>query len=43
MVLPTEPEAAPVASKPYDLPFKYHSFVKEDLMNLLEWDSMKGH
>ena len=29
MVLPTEPGAAPVASKPYDLPLKCHRFVKE--------------
>ena len=36
MVLPTEPGAAPVASKPYDLPLKHHKFVKEELMNLLE-------
>ena len=36
MVLPTEPGAAPVASKPYDLSLKYHIFVKEELTNLLE-------
>ena len=36
MVLPTEPWAAPVASKPYDLPLKYHKFVKEELTNLWE-------
>ena len=36
MVLPTEPGAAPVASKPHDLPLKHHKFVKEELMNLLE-------
>ena len=35
MVLPTEPGAAPVASKPYDLPLKHHKFVKEELMNLV--------
>ena len=36
MVLPTEPGATPVASKPYDLPLKHHKFVKEELTNLLE-------
>ena len=36
MVLPTEAGAAPVASKPYDLPLKHHKFIKEELMNLLE-------
>ena len=36
MVLPTEPGAAPVASKPYDLPLKHHKFIKEELTNLLE-------
>ena len=36
MVLPTDPGAAPVASKPYDLSLKHHKFVKEELMNLLE-------
>ena len=36
MVLPTEPGATPVASKPYDLPLKPHKFVKDELMNLLE-------
>ena len=36
MVLPTEPEAAPVTSKSYDLPLKYHIFVKEELTNILE-------
>ena len=36
MVLPTEPGATPVASKPYDLPLKHHKFGKEELMNLLE-------
>ena len=35
MVLPTEPGAAPVTSKPYDLPLKHHKFVKEELMNFL--------
>ena len=35
MVLPTEPGATPVASKPYVLPLKHHKFVKE-LINLLE-------
>ena len=29
MVLPTEPGAAPVSSKLYDLPLKHHKFVKE--------------
>ena len=36
MLLPTEPGAAPVSSKPYDLPLKHHKFVKEELTNLLE-------
>ena len=36
MVLPTEPGAAPVASKPYNLPLKHHKFVKEVFMNLVE-------
>ena len=36
MVLSTEPGAAPVASKPYDLPLKHHKFVKEELTDLLE-------
>ena len=36
MVLPTEPGAAPVASKLYDLPLKHHKFIKEELTNLLE-------
>ena len=36
MVLPTEPGAAPVASKLYDLPLKHHKFFKEELTNLLE-------
>ena len=36
MALPTEPGAAAVASKPYDLPLKHHKFVKEELMNLLD-------
>ena len=36
MVLPTEPEAAPVASKLYDLSLKHHKFIKEELTNLLE-------
>ena len=36
MVLPTEPGAAHVASKPYDLPLKHHKFAKEELKNLLE-------
>ena len=36
MVLPTESGAAPVASKPYGLPFNHHKFVKEELTNLLE-------
>ena len=34
-VLPTEPKATPVASKPHDLPLKHH-IIKEGLMNLLE-------
>ena len=38
MVLPTEPGAAPVASKPNDLHLRYHKFVKEELANLLEAD-----
>ena len=38
MVLPTEPGAVPVASKPYDLTFKHHKFVIEELTNLLEAD-----
>ena len=41
MALPTEPGAAPVASKPYDLPIKHHKFVKEELMNLLEVGPIK--
>ena len=36
MVLPTEPGAAPVASKSYDVPLKHHKFIKEELTNLLE-------
>ena len=36
MVLPTEPGAAPVASKPYHLLLKHHGFVKEELINLLK-------
>ena len=36
MVLPTEPGAALVASKSYDLPIKHHKFVQEELTNLLE-------
>ena len=36
MVLPIEPGAAPVASKPYDLPLKHHKFIKEELTYLLE-------
>ena len=36
MVLPTAPGVAPVDSNPYDLPLKYHKFVKEELRNLLE-------
>ena len=36
MVLPTEPGATLVASKPYDLPLKHHRLIKEELMNLLE-------
>ena len=36
MVLPTEPGAAPVAPKPYDLPLKHHKLVKDELTNLLE-------
>ena len=36
MVLPTEPRAPPVDSKPYDLPLKHHKFVEEELTNLLE-------
>ena len=31
MVLPTEPGAAPVAFKPYDLLLKHHKFIKEEL------------
>ena len=34
MVLPTEWGAAPVASKPYDLPLKHHKFIKEELRSL---------
>ena len=30
MVLPTEPEAAPVVSKPYDLPPQNHKYIKEE-------------
>ena len=36
MVLPTEPGAVPVTSKPHDLPLTHHTFVKEELKNLLE-------
>ena len=36
MVLPIELGAAPVASKPHDLPLKHHKFVKKELTNLLE-------
>ena len=36
MVLPTEPGAATVASKPYDLPLKHHKVVNKELTNLLE-------
>ena len=36
MVLPNKPGAAPVAFKPYDLPLKHHTFVKEEIINLLE-------
>ena len=36
MILSTEPGAAPVPSKLYDLPLTHHRFVKEELMNLLE-------
>ena len=32
MVLPTEPGAAPVASKLYALPLKHHKFIKEELI-----------
>ena len=36
MVLPTEPGATQVVSKPYNLPLKHHKFIKEELMNLIE-------
>ena len=36
VVLPTEPGAATVASKPYHLPINHQMFVKEELTNLLE-------
>ena len=36
IILPMEPEAAAVASKPYELPLKHHMLVKEELMNLPE-------
>ena len=36
MVLPTEPRATPVASKPYDLFLKHHKFVKKELTKFLE-------
>ena len=36
VVLLKEPGAAPVASKPYDSFLKHHTFVKEELTNLLE-------
>ena len=38
MVLLTKPGAAPVVSKPYDLPHKHHKFVKEELTNLPKAD-----
>ena len=41
IMLPTEPGAAPVASKPYDLLLKHHKFVKEELTNLLETGLIK--
>ena len=41
MVLFTEPGAAPVASKHYDLPLKHNKFVKEELTNLLEAELIK--
>ena len=35
-MLPIEPEAASVASKPNNLPLKHHKCVKEELTNLQE-------
>ena len=36
MMIETDPELTPVASKPYPLPLKHHSFIKEEIENLLE-------
>ena len=36
MIIKTDPELPPVASKPYPLPLKHHKFVKEEIENLLE-------
>ena len=42
MVLPTEPGAAPAASKPYDLSLKHQKFIKEELTNLMEAGLFEG-
>ena len=35
MTIKKDPDLSPVASKPYPLPLKYHTSVKEEIENLL--------
>ena len=36
MTIKADPELSPVASKPYPLPLKHYTFVKEEIKYLLE-------
>ena len=36
MTIETDPELSPIVSKLYPLLFKHHTFVKEEIENLLE-------
>ena len=36
MKIETDPKLSQVASKPYPLPLKHHTFVKEEIENLLK-------
>ena len=36
MTIKTDPELTPIANKPYPLALKHHTFLKEEIENLLE-------
>ena len=36
MIIETDPNLPPVASKPYPLPLKHHKFIKAEIKNLPE-------